>query len=562
MAEQHAPCQPWQLPACTPPEPLSVANATRVLVLVPHPDDEVLGCGGLLAELAQQGTPTRVILVTNGDGAGGLPAGADIVRQAEFAQAIATLGSTLDHDCWQLPDGGLANATELPTRIAEEINRFQPSLVVAPWPGDMHPDHAVLGRHLGEWHQRQPFPQGLLFFEVWSPLPATHVMDISTHWPCKQAALDCHATALACGNYQRAMAGLASYRSLLSGHMAQEGHFTEAYYGCDIRLSDAQVQAAMAAPDYRLATPDDGACVSALFERVFETPLPAHWWQWKYASQRFPGSVAYHAVHGLIGFYGAQGRSGRWQGNVVEVCQQGDVMVAKGHRFATRQRGVFATLSRTFLTQLVGPERPYALSFGFPTPRAMKLGEHLGLYQAADYLQQHVWDIQRRWLGVGTRYELSQVDHGTNWQWLDQLTALPTERDDLFTLEKHPKQWAWRFAQHPEKTYHLLRIYRFGSLCAAAVVHPHEQGELEVMDLALATPSHSERLWRALSHVAHQLHCSALMVWGTQTALDCFPQGERSGAGQLALPGPNLEAPLATEVKGRCWLLGGDTDFR
>ncbi len=39
----------------------------RLLIVAPHPDDEVLGCGGLIAEAVQQGIPVRVVYLTAGD---------------------------------------------------------------------------------------------------------------------------------------------------------------------------------------------------------------------------------------------------------------------------------------------------------------------------------------------------------------------------------------------------------------------------------------------------------------------------------------------------------------
>ncbi|MEJ6069414.1 PIG-L family deacetylase, partial [Psychrobacter sp. 16-Bac2893] len=44
----------------------SFAPHQRVCIFAPHPDDEVLGCGGLLQQLAANGNPIVLIHVTNG----------------------------------------------------------------------------------------------------------------------------------------------------------------------------------------------------------------------------------------------------------------------------------------------------------------------------------------------------------------------------------------------------------------------------------------------------------------------------------------------------------------
>ena len=51
----------------TPYEPSTLIACSSALVFAPHPDDEVLGCGGLLAAYQAAGIPAHVVLVTSGD---------------------------------------------------------------------------------------------------------------------------------------------------------------------------------------------------------------------------------------------------------------------------------------------------------------------------------------------------------------------------------------------------------------------------------------------------------------------------------------------------------------
>jgi LmbE family N-acetylglucosaminyl deacetylase len=52
------------------------------------------------------------------------------------------------------------------------------------------------------------------WFEIWSPLPASHVLDITNLMDVKMQALKAHETALRFGNYLEAMMGLAAYRGI------------------------------------------------------------------------------------------------------------------------------------------------------------------------------------------------------------------------------------------------------------------------------------------------------------------------------------------------------------
>src|SRR4029079_5641731 len=47
--------------------PVTFQKSDRVLGLAPHPDDESLGCGGVLHAAASAGVPVHVVFLTNGD---------------------------------------------------------------------------------------------------------------------------------------------------------------------------------------------------------------------------------------------------------------------------------------------------------------------------------------------------------------------------------------------------------------------------------------------------------------------------------------------------------------
>lgn len=212
------------LQPCPLPQPLDLALARKVLVFVPHPDDETLGCGGTLARLSTL-CPVKVVLVTDGSGAGGLPAGAGAVRQTEFVRALERLGVT---DSLQLnqPDGAFESNSALLRRVQQLLDDYQPDWVFLPSPLDYHRDHVRIAAFLEPLCRRAPSVEQLLFYEVWAPVPATHVVDITDHAEIKRLALAEHATAMVCGDYQRAVDGLNNYRGLYLG----KGRVAEAFW--------------------------------------------------------------------------------------------------------------------------------------------------------------------------------------------------------------------------------------------------------------------------------------------------------------------------------------------
>lgn len=213
-----------RLAACALPRPLDLGEARRVLVFAPHPDDETLGCGGTLARLAPN-CAIKVILVTDGSGAGQLPPGSDRIRQAEFQRALSVLGVN-DIEGLDQPDGFFAPSEPLRRKVLALLSDFRPDWVFLPSPLDYHRDHARLALFLEPLCQHAESVQSLLFYEIWAPVPATHVVDITDQAELKQRALACHITALACGDYARAIEGLNRYRGLYLGR----GRLAEAFW--------------------------------------------------------------------------------------------------------------------------------------------------------------------------------------------------------------------------------------------------------------------------------------------------------------------------------------------
>lgn len=113
---------------------------SSALVIAPHPDDEVLGCGGTIAALSAQGCEVHVVVVSEDRPPLYSAETADIIR-AEAGRAHSQLGvaSTdfLPHASVELARIGVA---ELNAGIQGAVDRIRPELVLAPFP-DRHLDH-------------------------------------------------------------------------------------------------------------------------------------------------------------------------------------------------------------------------------------------------------------------------------------------------------------------------------------------------------------------------------------------------------------------------------------
>ncbi|NRP46006.1 MULTISPECIES: PIG-L deacetylase family protein [unclassified Marinobacterium] len=204
-------------------------NVSKALAFIPHPDDEAIGCGGLLYTLAKQGCDIIVVLVTNGDGGGVLPENTSELRISEFKSSLKKLGIQREAIYLMLPDGRLCHEPLLKSHIQSLVLEHKADLVISPWFGDNHPDHRLIGEYVKAASNSKETT--MLYYEVWNPCPANSYLDISDIWDHKVNALLQHETALKYGDYFRAMEGLAAYRSLLIPMKGDsQKRYAEAYY--------------------------------------------------------------------------------------------------------------------------------------------------------------------------------------------------------------------------------------------------------------------------------------------------------------------------------------------
>jgi LmbE family N-acetylglucosaminyl deacetylase len=132
------------LPAWDPPP------GGRVIVLAPHPDDEVLACGGLLQRYAHCGATLEIWMVTAGEACFGDAVPHEdvaVMRKAEALAAHERISMTANN-CrvrWLgIPDGRVQDNVE-PLRRLLTSTATPDTTLVAPMLNDVHPDHEATG---------------------------------------------------------------------------------------------------------------------------------------------------------------------------------------------------------------------------------------------------------------------------------------------------------------------------------------------------------------------------------------------------------------------------------
>ncbi|HEY1429527.1 MAG TPA: PIG-L family deacetylase, partial [Candidatus Tumulicola sp.] len=125
----------------------------RLLVVAPHPDDDVIGCGGTLFALVRSGVQPTIVYVTDGSASHPNsikfpPPKLAALRKCEAREALRELGVRTKPIFLDVPDGTLSELdpsarSHVIERLADVISSLAIDTVFGPWKHDPHPDHVA-----------------------------------------------------------------------------------------------------------------------------------------------------------------------------------------------------------------------------------------------------------------------------------------------------------------------------------------------------------------------------------------------------------------------------------
>lgn len=168
------------------PKKLDPPFAKRILAISPHPDDESIGCGGLLLTHAAS-AEIRIINIYNGDGGGALETGPwhedqdykerlVSVRGRELDAAAKRFGATSITRLGVSDRGGNPGNKEVAV-LGSVLRQFSPDLVVLPWMLDNHPHHRRTNEIFAD--AAQGLEMMVIGYEIWSLLTPNAFLDIT-----------------------------------------------------------------------------------------------------------------------------------------------------------------------------------------------------------------------------------------------------------------------------------------------------------------------------------------------------------------------------------------------
>jgi LmbE family N-acetylglucosaminyl deacetylase len=189
-------------------EPLSALG--KVAILAPHPDDESLGCGGLIARLAAIGAPPAIIVVSDGTGShpnspSYPPERLRALREEETREAVAALGSPVAPVFLRLrdtsvPHPGISAFVEAVDRVASALPPGGVDTIAVSFRHDPHCDHQAAFALAAAVIERAGHPVRLLEYVIWNDEAAATVpagfrprrLDIAPVLAAKLRAIACH----------------------------------------------------------------------------------------------------------------------------------------------------------------------------------------------------------------------------------------------------------------------------------------------------------------------------------------------------------------------------------
>lgn len=181
------------------PQPLTLKENDKCLVLAPHPDDESIGCAGIMAIFPKN---FKVICLTH----------ASDYRKDEFKNAMNVLG--VKNDILDIKDKHIMDDYETFKTI--DFKGF--NYIFIPYVYDQHNDHKAISVHLNKYLKENNLKDlKIVFYEVWSTMNMPNAfVDISSVIDKKREAINCHKSQVEEKDYTSKILGLNEYRGMLN----------------------------------------------------------------------------------------------------------------------------------------------------------------------------------------------------------------------------------------------------------------------------------------------------------------------------------------------------------
>ncbi len=219
-------------PRALEPERFAGAN---ILALAPHPDDEIIGCGGTLLRLVRAGAKVTILQATDGSASAALEEAPPAMRRTirlDEARAVAEVAGFEPTIFWSEDNQVFRARDDLVARLRETLREIGPALVFTPFVADIHPDHLTLNQVLaGALEGLSERGMSILGYEVWSLAPANLWCDVSACMREVERLLLLYETAMKVDDFIHMCSTRNRYHALT---LAGAPGYAEAFFATDV----------------------------------------------------------------------------------------------------------------------------------------------------------------------------------------------------------------------------------------------------------------------------------------------------------------------------------------
>lgn len=202
----------------------------RTLILAPHADDEIFGCGGAMIRCVQQNDVVKTVIVTDS----GYPVTDEQknpdypeIRKRESIAAAKIIGCG-EPEFLDFHDRSLVLDKKLVNSIQSIIESSNPSNIYYPADSEIHPDHRILNKAVQEALKNVTTKtvRYLISYEISAPLSPNYLHDITDIAEILLSAMNCFKSQLKVQDYRKKIMALNTYRTYT---LPKEVLFAEAY---------------------------------------------------------------------------------------------------------------------------------------------------------------------------------------------------------------------------------------------------------------------------------------------------------------------------------------------
>jgi N-acetylglucosamine malate deacetylase 1 len=157
-----------------------ISSNSRVLVIAPHHDDAIIGCGGTLAKLAKRGAHIKVLFMTDTCYESCLGP-SSILMPMNNKEVEESLAAIRCYECehLDLPCFNMRCDNESKRALFRVIDYYSPDIVVLPWIQDHQPDNKMTGLLAAHALRKYEGRLTLYSYEVWGGLFPNTMVEIT-----------------------------------------------------------------------------------------------------------------------------------------------------------------------------------------------------------------------------------------------------------------------------------------------------------------------------------------------------------------------------------------------